>query len=381
MFSVQDMYTKVKDFKSALGPNHGPLYFAKLDIRAAFDTIPQDAVVRLMSSVPNQDWYEVVKHAEVKPAERTVVEADKAATRPIRRWKAQALKEDDSSSFTERLEGELAMKQKNTVFVDSAVRKTHNTKSLMALLTEHVTKNLVRIGKKYYRQKTGIPQGSVVSSFLANYFYADLEIHHLGYLNDPNCLLLRLIDDFLLITVDKAKAVRFVETMHAGIPDYGVECNPKKTLVNFDMEQGGWPVNNVGNDHMFPYCGTMINTKTLEITKDRERGKNTDIANSLTVDFGRAPGQNFERKVLNAFKIQSHLMFFDTAHNTTRTVLASLHGAFAETAEKMWAYIRCMPKTKKPKPKVVTSKFPPLLQTRVVQGRLLTCTRDDYENH
>ena len=54
-----------------------------------------------------------------------------------------------------------------------------------------------------------------------------------------------------------------------------------------------------------------------------------------------------------AFKIQSHLMYFDTEHNSTRTVLATLHGAFAETATKMWAYIRCMPQSKRPRSSLV----------------------------
>lgn len=299
MFSVNDIYPKLKDYKCSLSSDHGPLYFAKLDIRAAFDTIPQDAVIRLMSSVPGQDQYTIVKHAEVKPAERTIVEADKAATKPIRRWRAQALEKGDASSFTSRLESDVAAKKKNTVFIDSAVRKTHDTKSLLALLNEHITNNLVKIGKKYYRQKTGIPQGSVLSSFLANYFYTDLEIHHLDFLNSDDCLLLRLIDDFLLITLDKKKAQRFVETLHAGVPEYGVEVSSKKTLVNFNMDTGGEPVKRNPKGDAFPYCGTMIDTKTLEIMKDREKSKRSDVANSLTIEFGRAPGQNFERKVLS----------------------------------------------------------------------------------
>ena len=59
---------------------------------------------------------------------------------------------------------------------------------------------------------------------------------------------------------------------------------------------------------------------------------------------------------LGAFKIQSHLMFFDTAHNSTRTVLDTLRGAFAETARKMWAYIRCMPQTKRPRHNLIIRK-------------------------
>lgn len=95
---------------------------------------------------------------------------------------------------------------------------------------------------------------------------------------------------------------------------------------------------------------------------------------SLTVDFGRTPGQNFQRKVLSktplqsnpydiltivfshltdAFKIQSHLMFYDTSHNSTRTVLSSLHDAFVETASKMLAYLRCLGKNQHPSSEMI----------------------------
>lgn len=274
MFSVNDIYTKLKGFKAELGSDHPQLYFAKLDVHAAFDTIPQEAVVRLMACVPGQSQYSITKHAEVKPGERSVHAANKTATKPIRRWHAIALGHAKSSVFSDRLETDLGKKKKNTVFVDSAVRKTHSSASLLYLLAQHVTQNLVKVGKKYYRQKTGIPQGSVLSSFLCNYFYADLEIHHLGFLGGPECLLLRLIDDFLLVTLDKSKAVRFVETMHRGLPDYGVQVNPKKTLVNFDMDIPEGKVNRVAKGEGFSYCGTLIDCRTLEITKDRDKGKN-----------------------------------------------------------------------------------------------------------
>ena len=48
-------------------------------------------------------------------------------------------------------------------------------------------------------------------------------------------------------------------------------------------------------------------------------------------------------------------MFFDTEHNSARTVLATLRAAFEETARKTWAYIKCMPKSKQPSSKIIMS--------------------------
>ena len=72
------------------------------------------------------------------------------------------------------------------------------------------------MGKSFYRQKVGIPQGSVVSSILCNMFYADLEKKKLLFLADPDGLLLRLIDDFLFITMNKDHAIQFLQQMHDG---------------------------------------------------------------------------------------------------------------------------------------------------------------------
>lgn len=313
------MYAKLKRFKTSLPPSHSsPFFFAKVDVQSAFDTIPQDAIIELMKSVPSQRQYTVTKHAEVQPGERAMVEPEKTATKAIRRWHASALAKDTQIPFADRLQNGLATKRKHTVFIDGVAQRNHDTKALLQLLTDHVERNLVKIGKKYYRQKRGIPQGSVLSSLLCNYFYADLEKKHLGFLLKPDCLLMRLIDDFLLITLDKSKAVQFVETMHRGMPEYGVKVSHGKTMVNFDMRINGEAVCKMPADIGFPYCGTCINDRTLDITKDGGAGNGicewfaisgkpcanmlvVAVANSLTVEFGRSAGQNFQRKVLSKY--------------------------------------------------------------------------------
>ncbi|POR39451.1 Telomerase reverse transcriptase [Tolypocladium paradoxum] len=348
LFSPSDIYTPLKRFKASFGSGQKRFYFAKIDVHAAFDTIPQAAVVKLMATVPRKELYTITRHAEVQPGERALLGPNKPATNAIKRWHSTALAEGQHRPLLERLEGGLGNNSKNTVFVDNAAQTRHDARALLHLLTEHVEKNLVKVGKKYYRQRVGIPQGSVLSSFLCSYFYADLEKRHLSFLDTPDCLLMRLTDDFLLIALDKSKAVRFVETLHRGVPEYGVELSHKKTLVNFDLQIGDEAVPQVSEGSGFPYCGTRIDTQTLEISKDWERGNGMAISNSLTVQFGRSPGQNFQRKVLNSFKIQSYPMYYDTSHNSTGTVLQSLHGAFCEVARKMLAYIRCLARPRQP---------------------------------
>ncbi len=269
MFSVGDIYKRIKPFKSRISKSGERLYFAKLDVQAAFDTIPQESIIRLLNSIPQQRRYRVSTYTEVATS-FTSQSGDASKAKPVKRWPSAATSNNDNSTLLQLIESGRVTGKKNTVFVDRW-KKYYDTTDLLQLVASHIQQNLVKIGKKFYRQSKGIPQGSILSSTLCNYFYADLEIHVLSLLNSEDCLLLRLIDDFLLITTDKHKATRFVETMHRGVPDYGVKVNPRKTLVNFDLKVGGEPVKKVGRNEPFPYCGTVIDTKTLGISRPQRK--------------------------------------------------------------------------------------------------------------
>ncbi|OBT76587.1 hypothetical protein VF21_05363 [Pseudogymnoascus sp. 05NY08] len=337
LFSVGDLYNKIKKFAEAIKPA-GNLYFCKVDVQSAFDTIPQEAVVKLVSGLPTSDEYKISKHVEVKPGDGY----RHGQAKPIRKWTSLARAADDQPFDLKMTNG------KNTVFTENLTVQSHSKDQLLSLLSEHVQRNLVKIGKKFYRQKKGIPQGSVISSLLCNYFYADLEVKHLSFLNPDGSLLLRLIDDFLLITIDPEHARRFIQTMHDGLPDYGVSVNPEKTLVNFETSINGHKVQRLVKGKEFPYCGTFINTNTLHISKDRERQKDLEVVDSLTVEFSKTPGKTFHRKVLNSFKIQCHAMFMDTTFNSPTVVARNIFESFVECANKMCAYTRCLPTQKLP---------------------------------
>ncbi|KAL5345486.1 Telomerase reverse transcriptase [Pseudogymnoascus australis] len=343
LFSVGDLYNKIKEFAEAIKPIGHPLYFCKVDVQAAFDTIPQAAAIKLISGLPTSDDYQISKHVEVKPGDGY----RHGQSKPIRKWTSLAWATNDRQPFDLKM-GQKMTNGKNTIFTENLAVQSHSKDQLLSLLSEHVQRNLVKIGKKFHRQKKGIPQGSVISSLLCNYFYADLETKHLSFLNADGCLLLRLIDDFLLITIDPEHARRFIQTMHDGLPDYGVSVNPEKTLVNFEASINGQKVKRLVKGQEFPYCGTFINTNTLHITKDRERYKDLAVVDSLTVEFSKTPGKTFHRKVLNSFKIQCHAMFMDTTFNSLTVVARNIFESFVESANKMCAYSRCLPTQKQP---------------------------------
>lgn len=279
LFSVGDMYLKLKAFQNNLksrGALGNQLYFVKLDVQSCFDTIPQQRVVKLMKDIVSEDSYKFTRHAEIKSSTaRGHGPTIRQTPAPARKFVTSARAPIDFLPFAQRVENSLAIGKKNTIFVDSIVQTTQQKHALLHLLEEHVERNVVKIGKKYFRQKAGIPQGSVISSLLCNYFYADLEKKHLDFIHAGESILLRLIDDLLLISTNKDHAERFSHVMHGGVQEYGVTVNPTKSLANFDMTVHGVRVPRLEAGTSFPYCGNMIDTKTLDITKDVGRRKGT----------------------------------------------------------------------------------------------------------
>ncbi|KAK1782090.1 Telomerase ribonucleoprotein complex RNA binding domain-containing protein [Copromyces sp. CBS 386.78] len=508
MFAVGDIYERIKRFRARFfakakkddgkekGLGNGKkktrrdkkknkFYFVKVDVQAAFDTIPQQAMVDLLEKIPGYAVYKESKHVEVSlPLDyehnNNINDNDTNRTKskkpkPTKRWHSTTTpfpRTKPGPPPPGPIPSTMMTQNKNkkqTIFIPShSSTKLHTSSSLLSLAKEHITQNLVRIGKKYYRQKTGIPQGSVLSSTLCNYFYADLERSQgLAFLGlgvglglggedaedrgdneegeeggqedqedqdreyqdpgqsgkgrgkgrgersgkgkgkgrgvsskDGDTLLMRLIDDFLLITTNQKKATRFVEVMHRGFPEYGVRVSPNKSLVNFDVavaavDGSGRVVPKLkgSSSTKFPYCGLMIDTQTLEIVKprpdnDNDNDDNDDdhnnnqkkkkkdrvvVFNGITVEYSKNQGRNFRRKVLNAFKIQSHLLFFDTTHNSFFTTLRNLHSAFVETAVKMWAHARCLSTSTTQKRKPSTSLVIDTIKSLIrVSHRLLT---------
>ena len=283
LFSAGEMYPRIMNFKKMLrqrGLRNQTLHFVKLDAQSAFDTIPQAKVLNLMKGIISQRAYRIARHWEIRSRQehfyRESTSEQAVNWKPTRRFRTTAKSVADFQDFDQRISSGPTPKR-NTVFVDQVVEQHEEADAVFDLLDEHVQKNVIKVGKKFYRQMAGIPQGSVLSSLLCNLFYADLERTYYSFLSNEESLFLRLIDDFLLITTNKAHAVRFVEIMHRGIETHGVSVNPSKSLANFEVTIDGYRVPQHPAKMPFPFCGTTIDMVTLEIGKDRDRRKETGI--------------------------------------------------------------------------------------------------------
>ena len=275
LFCVADLFPKLKDFKTRLDrPQMANVkfYFVKVDVQACFDTIPQREVLDLVEQLCSESEYRFFQHAQVNlngNRGSRIKPVGKAGVN--QKYLTSARAGHSVESFENLVDADFAIGRRRMVFVEKSNPWIGDKGRLVRRLRDHVERNIVRIGNKYHRQREGIPQGSVVSSLLCSFFYAEFERNRLGFLDTGDNLLLRLIDDFLLITTDRAQAQRFMQTMSQGSEAYGIRVRTEKSLVNFEYSINGIDVPRTHGVDWFPYCGTMIDTSTLDITKDRER--------------------------------------------------------------------------------------------------------------
>lgn len=275
---------------------------------------------------------------------------------------------------------------------------TYETKAgLLALLREHVLGNYVKAGGQFYRQACGIAQGSVLSSMLCSYFYGDLEKKVLRIDADSSGLdlMMRQIDDFLMITTDREAATRFLRTMFEGVEAYGCEISRGKTKTNFEPRRsvvdtgrllegsdvatpssasttaGSVPVNTdsistaslesnssgpqrsingesaVDADSIdalwMPWCGILVNTATLETRLDMSRYEGTYIRDTITAALAKKPGESVLDKLLFFLKMKLHPLLIDEGLNTKFGASLNLYQIFRLCAMKLHCHVRLLP--------------------------------------
>lgn len=334
VFGPNEIYARLKTFKTRLLERYPSgkfpkLYFVKVDVQACFDTIEQSTLLNILKQLISEDNYIIQKYGQIAPV-----------ARKIRRvYTRKAYPDDEHPDFVAYAR-DLASTLRQSIFVDQVNYSFESRRNAMQLLEEHVSENIVKIDQRYYRQVVGIPQGSVLSAILCSYFYGDLEKRKLSDFssNDPESVLLRLIDDYFFVTTTLQKAKSFLDVMTKGHPEYGCMISREKTMTNFDYDTEIMNVTSPTQTY-FPWCGLLINMKDLSVMADYGRYNSTNLRDSLTVEKGRRQGAAFVHKMLQAAKSRSHIIFTDVVLNDAYTVYRNIYQSLLITAAKMDYYI------------------------------------------
>lgn len=330
-----------------------PLYFVSVDLHRCYDNIDQTYLYDLVKRVISDDEYMVHRHNILHPFQSM----DKVQ----RKRSTQLCRPEVMQSFPDLAATELAGRYSNSIFIDGVSTSVAKKKELLELLKEHIFSNLVAIngdfGPRFLSQASGIPQGSVLSTILCNYYYGDLESRLLGDLFEPaqsrHCvhLLVRIVDDFLLLSTDKGMCTQFLEKMRIGIPDLGVMINQAKTRVSFDYvttdtsNTDATPIEKTlemssSGDTFFSWCGMLLNTKSCEVRVDYVRFARTLAVDGLTVDRLGGEGTKLLLKMKSFVRPRCQPMLFDLRLHAAEHALFNFYQMMLLAAIKTVGYIR-----------------------------------------
>ncbi|GMH84086.1 hypothetical protein TL16_g09810 [Triparma laevis f. inornata] len=339
---ISDIFSKVLSFKTKLieqssdGKTLPKLYWASSDIQSCFDNISQEHIFKLLQNMLDEDDYCISKYAVCHPYESR----GKCNVKHVKSVSNDIVKFGDKAK-------KLAANYNESVFVDGVTVSVEHKDKLVELLKEHVFDNVVvaRDGEgreRFLVQKEGIAQGSVLSTLLCNVYFGDVEGKLLkgvfkgedGELN----LLIRVVDDFLLVSTKKNVAVDFLKRMTEGIKELGVIVNKSKTTVSFQTEEAGRCVE--GED--FPFCGLLFNTETCEARYEYERFKGSKAVDDLTVEVAKQPGVSMGIKSKAFVRPRCSEITLDSRLNGREQILDNVYQMFLLGGIKMNAYGRIL---------------------------------------
>ncbi|WFD00878.1 RNA-directed DNA polymerase [Malassezia yamatoensis] len=321
------IFAVLHQYKSRLMEQFGKvpmLYAVRADVRAAFDSLDHAELLRLVNAlIPNDSHYIIQRYTQIKPG------LGRIAKQHIRLARNDA----DYPAFPS-----LRTKARHAVLIDQVAYVLTNAKQVLSQIHSHVTQTLVRFGCNLYRQRNGVPQGSVLSTILCNLLLAEIE-RAAGLASDAGCLM-RYTDDFLYLTPSLLDAQRFCRVLHTEPPKYGCTVAPEKTLVNFDMMIDSKLLTRVSATDAVPWCGFAICPTTLAVRADHDRYP-YHFGDTLTV-HRKMYRDELLHKMLHAVRSRTHALFTDTRLNCVRGAYANILEGFVVAAAKLHAYCRAI---------------------------------------
>lgn len=176
-----DVYQKWKQFvlDRKQRQDTRTLYFVKIDIRRCFEMIDASKVVSLIEAeVLREGQYLIQKHVRVYRTQGQVKRVFVKEAMALREYEPNF----DRYARKRIREGKLH----DAIFIDQVHHVMLSKQQIMDRLRCHLFNNVLVQDKTYLHQVCGIPQGSVLSTFLCNLYYGKMEKTCLSFLPAPS---------------------------------------------------------------------------------------------------------------------------------------------------------------------------------------------------
>ncbi|XP_050747989.1 telomerase reverse transcriptase isoform X2 [Gymnogyps californianus] len=281
VFGKDDIYKTWKKFVTKVLESDSEIphfYYVKADVSRAYDTIPHNKLVEVISRILNPEKrtvYCIRRYA-------VIMITTNGKARRIYRRHVSTFKDfmPDMKQFVSQLQENASLQ--NAIIVEQSLTFNETSSSLFTFFLQMIHNNILEIGSRYYLQCCGIPQGSILSTLLCSLCYGDMENKLLCGVQQDG-VLIRLIDDFLLVTPHLMQA---------------------RTFLSYTC---------------------------------------TSIRSSLSFNSSRTAGKNMKYKLITVLKLKCHRLFLDLQINSLRTVFINIYKIFLLQAYRFHACVLQLP--------------------------------------
>ncbi|XP_054461486.1 telomerase reverse transcriptase [Anoplopoma fimbria] len=326
VWGMTDIHKVLRSLAPAQKDQPQPLYFVKVDVSGAYESLPHDKLIEVIDQAlsPVQDeLFTIRRYAKIW------TDSHEGLKKSFVR-QADLLEGNMGSTNMKGFVTSLQKRGKvhHAILVEQHFCSDLHGREALQFFTQMLTGSVVQFGKKTYRQCRGIPQGSVVSSLLCCLCYGHMENVLFKDITAKKGCLMRLVDDFLLITPDLHNAQNFLKILLAGVPQYGLVVNPQKVVVNFQVtgSVGLCPGIRVLPPHcLFLWCGLLLDTQSLDVYKDYSSYAGLSLRYSLTLGLFHSAGQQMRRKLMAILRLKCHALFLDLKTNSLEAVYKNIY--------------------------------------------------------
>ncbi|CAM8958194.1 unnamed protein product [Rhodiola kirilowii] len=376
VFDYNDVYKRLCPFLTSLKVSGilPSVYIVVADVVKAFDSINQDKLLSVMRNVIEQDLYCLKKTPEVICTKKSM-------------WLHQNILPEHQTllrCFSQSRQS-VPYRLLHRILVNQESSYHLQNKDLFLCLAEHIKGNVLYLDGEFYLQKNGISQGSILSSLLCSFYFAHLEKNVIYPFLEKACeatnhntlsvckagstlvgngemslpcpkyVLMRFIDDFILITTSRKQATNFFTRLQRGFRDYNCYINSEKYCLNFESDK----VSGVSNSRLhagdngqafLPWSGLLINCQTLEIQADYGRYLKNHLCSTLTINWQNKPHRSLEQKLRGFMRPKCHPILFDQNINSEPVVRLNVYQIFLLAAMKFHCYVQGLSRFRKPQP-------------------------------
>lgn len=390
----------VKDIMKEFGP-----HAVCVDVSRAFDNVDVRTLLNIISSLVTAEEYTILKFTEIV----TVMGNIQVNYRNIA-VRSQEVRENDIFHQA----SSLVNGPKHRVLLDCITTEKIKRHTVMKNLEDYLSLNLIKLKRKWRYQAKGIAQGGKPSTLLCSLYLGYVErvcfdpfiascgivsgsngcsphecgsnrsmkedptsltamgmlMKHSGGagslgthehgINNAKCpkkshtVLIRLVDDWILISRHRIVAEQFAIRILQGIPGFNIKVNPSKTQTTFPLLH----IPNVGivkqniyqeadGTCYIKWCGLLVNIQTLELRADYTRYCGEHVGISLNIPIHRNPGASLSSKLCHYIRPKILSVLMDQEINSPLTIRINVYQIFLLGAMKLHCFLcglACPPK-------------------------------------